>query len=299
MGLVYVLAYQHADAKVLDPVLEVLAEDGHNIMTGFPTSWHSFLSSHGSKVLLLVADGLNYEHAEGMMATKQARWNGVKSVAIQHGFYLNQDEYIPTSDIYCLWGDYWLPFFRIQNEYRITGNPVFDVIPKYPKSRSLSISASYGENSSLAMLTPQMNAYIHFGMPTDIGEIYRSYINLVKQAEDETGFNGTWLVRPHPSDLKYPHKMKWVSRLAEEINGVVQRPDDGIPLYDILSQVEIVAGFSTVVFEGFLFGAKAYPIYMKNWLENTFDYLGSMIGSQPNDGMAAERVAAVVEEAMT
>ena len=88
---------------------------------GGTQNFTAFLTSQGPRALVQVADFFHYEHAEGMYTTKLARYNGIPSFGLQHGFPAGfHDADGPkgqsTSDYYCLWGEYWSDWFDVTDD---------------------------------------------------------------------------------------------------------------------------------------------------------------------------------------
>lgn len=281
MGLVFAYAYQHHDAKLLEPVASELLRRGHVLMAG-PENYYAFMSAHGNKALLLVADLSTDGHVEGRAAVKLARQNGIGSVSIQHGCpaaFPNPDDPATktTADEYCLWGPYWERWFDSPHQ-SVTGNPAMDKRPDIDKKGVALLVPCFREDArhqKLQAMTTEERAYYYI------------------DAAQNLGFDGTWYIRPHPSDMRHQDRVDLIGDMCDELNANPQYPQR-VKLYDALSWSEIVMGTSTVVIEGLMFDCKAYPLFMEYlpWPLDREQLFG------PQDNQASARIANAVERAM-
>ena len=255
--------YQHHDERLLLPVAQELHDRGHTIM-GSLSNFDAFLSATGPRALVQVADFMHYEHSEGMACTKRARYNGVPSFGLQHGFPAGfHDKGGPkgfsTSDYYCLWGPYWSEWFDCMGRLIVTGNPALDIVPEFDRDAAAErVSKALTYVMPMALMCPQLIAWEHNKFLSSRTLEGRADA-FIEQAL-EIDWEGMWVVRPHPSDEKYSERMEQHQRIAEAIGGVLLPPSVGVNLFDLLSYAKIVVGMSTVLLEGVAFGAQAYPI---------------------------------------
>lgn len=283
MGLVFAFAYQHHDTNLLQPVLQELVDRGHNVM-GQPQNLYAFLGSIGPRALILVADLFTEGHIRGRSAVQLARQHAVGSVSIQHGCpaaFPNPDD-LPTdtaADTYCLWGPYWKEWF-VSRKQVVTGNPTMDVVKGY----SL-------EKNGTALLVPCFREDArHEGLQwMDLSERTDYYIRKAQGC----GFDGKWIVRPHPSDWKHADRQEAYAQICDALQGELSLPHQE-RLYDTLDKAELVVGTSTVVLEGLVFGCEIVPLFM-DYLPERYD-VEDLFG--PQDFQAARRVADEVERAM-
>lgn len=278
MGLIFIYSYQHHDAALLNPVLERLGAKGHNLMGG-PDKYQSFLNSFGPRALLLVADLKTDGHVEGRAAVKLARQNNIKSVSIQHGcpaaFPDKGEPPTETSaDIYCLWGDFWRGFFDSPSQV-VTGNPSLPPLQEYEKEPVSLLCPALrpdAKQSSLRGMDTQQRAEF--------------YVDFAKGLD----FDGSWIIRPHPSDWKFAERMAAYDWMAEQLKATLSQE----LLQSDLKKCEITAGTSTVLIEGLVYGCEAYPVFMDYLPEklDTRDLLGEL------DGRADIRIANEVEKCL-
>lgn len=279
MGLVFVYAYQHHDPAILQPVANELARRGHNLM-GDPGDYYAFLKSGGKRALLLVADLHTNGHVEGRAAVKLAKQNGIKSVSIQHGCpaaFPNKDD-PPTqtsADVYCLWGEYWERWFDSPSQV-VTGNP------------NLPGNYRVVRPSFKALLCPAFRPDAKHDVLRSMDDEERA--DFYTEFALDTSMTHQWFIRPHPSDWKYPERMKQYERIAKGLNGTISKRT----LNEDLADCELVAGTSTVLIEALAYMCGIKPVLME-YLPNsitTYDLLGDL------DGKAHERIADEVEKCL-
>lgn len=286
LALIFIFSYQHSDVGLLQPVANELARRGHNIMSDH-SGYHAFLSSHGQKALLMVSDYATFEHAEGQSAVKQARWKNVPSFSIQHGIPFSKMDNRTTIGTHTaahtfFWGEHWIDYF-LYNDSIVTGNPALDIALHYDFATAFHRVRQI-TTGPVALLCPQFeqnltNKALEW---QTIDERRDTFI----EAAHEQDFPGTWLVRPHPSALKRPDHLQAAQEIATELGGLLQSPDDGVPLYDLLATCDLVCGMSTVLYEALAFRCEIAPVGM-DALHNNFDDLF--------DGMASWRIASEIE----
>ena len=294
MALIFALAYQHHDRKILEPVATEIVNRGHVLMTDF-ASYAGFVAAIGPKALILSAEFLTFGHAEGLYAVKMAYWarNGkVPSIAIMHGIPFGETP-VSTSDVFCTWGHYWNDYVK-SDMVVVTGNPAMDVIADYDRESAVkNVREIYGD-APKAMLTPALTPDPHNATLRDMPIDQR--VDMYIEEAKKTGFDGLWLVRPHPADPKYPKRMEMHETIRKRLGGVIQSPAEDLKLYDILCDIELALGTSTVVFEAFAFGAEAVPVLLHNWPADYKDHPQDFLYPYPLDGKASSRVADVVED---
>lgn len=283
MALIYPFAYQHSDWPILRPVCNALVDRGHTIITA-PINLARIVSEYGTgpRAILLCADYWHWEHTEGMAAVKLARFKGVPTISIQHGIPWPIAPVTTTADLFCLWSDFWRPLFR-SNETTITGNPALDGLADYEPTTAAPEYPFAVLFSQLNHLPPE---YQHL-TPEDVAA------ETIQRVRD-TGYDGTWLVRPHPSDIKYPERMELHGQVCAAIGGEMNVPADDLPLYDLLYYAEAAAGASTATLEAWAFGCEPFPLFLDSrfWPTSLDDALA-------NRGRAASAAADVVEERLS
>lgn len=281
MGLIFVYGYQHHDTALLQPVANELGRRGHNLM-GDPADYYAFLKSYGRKALLLVADLQTNGHVEGRAAVKLARQNGIKSMSIQHGcpaaFPNAGDPPTKTSaDVYCLWGDFWKAHFDSPSQV-VTGNPSLDNVRQNTMKDRVLLCPAFrpdAKHDVLASMDEEERADFYIVLARDIG------------------YTG-WIIRPHPSDWKYPERMKQYKRMVEMLDGELSKR----PLEEDLSDSWLVAGTSTVLIEALAYGCEIRPILMDYLPEIIYDEILTYDLLYDLDGKAHERIADEVEQCL-
>jgi len=276
MGLIFAYAYQHHDANLINPVIEILGKRGHNLMSG-TERYYTFLNTYGPRALLLVADLYTEGHIEGRFAVNLARRAGIKSLSIQHGCpaaFPDKGE-PPTrtaADFYCLWGDFWQAHFESPAQI-VTGNPSLPPLQEYEKERVALLCPAFRPDAKHSSLR---------GMDTQ--ERAEFYVKFAKGLK----YDGNWIIRPHPSDWKFADRMAAYDWMVDELRASLSRE----PLPDDLKKSELVAGTSTVLIEALVYGCEIKPVFM--------EYLPEIYDEQliNFDGRAAERIANEVEKCL-
>lgn len=291
MGLVYVLSYQHHDPGILIPVAQELVRRGHNIL-GNIGNLGAFLEASGPKAALLVADVAVYGHAEGQAVTKLCRIHNIQSVSIQHGIPGNEEYHQHTANTLCLWGEVWAHNFHADRTV-VTGNPAADVIAGMDINALEATGSQRWGVEPKALLLPSIRPDVTVGELAEVGEDPMDRARFYVRKAKETGWNGTWLVRPHPSDVKFGRRMAAYEYIAEALPAILQHPEEH-KLYDVFPCIEYVFGTSTAALEGALFGCQVETVNMPFVPNDTS--LEAMFYQV--DGKAAARVADVVEEGL-
>ena len=296
--IIFINAYQHHDPAILQPIANEAARRNWHAISGLE-HLPAFMEMSGRKAAVQVADFLHIEHAPGQYLAKQCRDRGIPTVAIQHGFPLgfhDRDAYrhvgTSSSDVYCLWGEYWREWFNAKR-FAVTGAPQWDIAKRIDRDKVRELlQANYTEGLDVPMglLCPQVRDYPgnEWLMSRTMEERADEFIELARGIS----FEGLWIVRSHPSDEKFPDRMAQHERIAAAIGGVLQTPTDW-PLYRVLPGVEVTAGMSTVLLEGMTFGAKPYPIGVEYLPDNMQAMYPQLL---TNVGGAAAAVCDVVME---
>lgn len=266
--IIFLNAYQHHDPALLQPIANEAARRGWHVMGGLENFW-AFVNIAGPKAAVQAAEFETWNHADGQFVTKTCHWRNIPTVGIQHGFpagfhdraataYRGQS----TSDVYCLWGEWWRDWFDAR-DYVVTGAPQLDGVESLSMFDRSLISDKLDElyqldpQTRLGLLCPQLQAYPgnDWLMSRTIEQRADEFIALTERVP----FGGIWLVRPHPSDFKFDDRMEQHQRIVDAIGGVLQRPGEA-SLPEVLPAVDVVAGMSTVLLEGIAYGADAFPI---------------------------------------
>jgi len=288
MALIYMEIYQHHDPGILSPVLDELIKRNHSIIIR-PFGYQAFIESFSKKCIVLVSDVLGFGHAEGMAIVKRGRINNIPSVSFQHGVPVHREKHMHTADYLCMWGEAWKDnFIPVFGQQVFIGNPRMDQIYNYDRDKARErIHNKYGEGNALLIPAIRPDADT---IPVDENAMNRANY-FIEQAR-ATGWDGGWIVRPHPADVKYDDRMAAYRHIVETLPAQLNMPNDpDASLYDILATIEYVFGISTVLIEALAFGCKIDTVGMPylpedRSIKNLFYAL---------DGKAASRAVDLIE----